>query len=141
MTRCTATYCVLFFLLTSGSAKAQFFHDDFEDGDATNGMPVSWIAPAYADAGSREVIDKSFVLTTTSREFSMDTDVEGRVYGDVSLRTQFMSAAEDAVGLYVRSTLSGPLGNPSQGQQLWSFLEGDGSLVIGRLVEGNIEIT
>ena len=37
---------------------AKLFTDNIEDGSATDGMPVSWVAPRYADTGSREVIVK-----------------------------------------------------------------------------------
>jgi len=141
MTRCITTFAILSLLLASGSARAQMFFDDFEDGDATDGIPVSWGAPSYADAGTREVIDGSFVLTADpAGPPFMDTDVEGRVYRDVSIRTQFMASAENAVGLYVRSTLSGPLGTLTEGQQLWSLLWGDGRLTLAMSEGADFEI-
>ncbi len=103
-----------------------YFLDDFEDGSVVDGNPVSWTVPGYADGGTREVINGSFVLQAPSTLFGMDTDVEGHIYRDVSLRTQFkINGDQQGVGLYVLSTLAGPPGSGSEGLQLDSELDGN----------------
>ncbi len=125
--------------LSNAATAGTLFLDDFEDGSATDGSPVTWVAPPYAASGTRIVENGSLVITAQVPNLSHDTDVQGQEYGDVSIRTLFRATAEDVVGLYVRSTLSGPLGNPNQGQQLYSYITGNGTMEIGRLVKGQLQ--
>lgn len=58
---------------------APYFFDDFEDGNATDGRPVSWVpeVPPY-DGGTRQVIDGDFVVTPGDTPFvsSLGTSYE-----------------------------------------------------------------
>ncbi len=56
------------------------------------------------------------------------------IYGDVSIRTQFLVTSEDAVGVYARSTVSGTVGNPTQGQQIYAVLLNTGVLSLDRYI-------
>lgn len=67
MRTCIAvTACLVAFGLAAPTTAATFFHDNFEDGSATDGQPVSWVAPGYAQTGTRVVQDGSLVLTAAS---------------------------------------------------------------------------
>ena len=65
--------------------ESPFFREDFKDGDATDGAPVTWeINPLYGAEASGEVIDGSYILTTNGRS-TVWTD-ESAPIGDVSIR-------------------------------------------------------
>jgi hypothetical protein len=113
------------------------FRDDFQDGSFTDNMPVSWVAPDYAQIGSRSIEDGNFVIERTGRDLPLDTEVAGHTYGKVSLRTLARTNSETGIGLFAASTLSGPVDNADSGSQIWALLLGDGEL-LGGTVLGNI---
>lgn len=107
--------------LCLGTAQAQpgppYFIDDFEDGSATDGMPVTWVPiPTFA-TGSRDVVNGEYVLTPEAATIGteMDSEVAGLVFGDVSLRTLVRSGPENWVGIYGRSNFVGPSGGSVSG--------------------------
>jgi hypothetical protein len=78
-------------ILAGGGALAQvevpFFLEDFEDGDATDGNPVTWItplAPPSTRGSTATVSDGSYVLTTQGA--SSRVAQEFTSIGDVSIR-------------------------------------------------------
>ena len=48
--------------LTAGSAKAQFFTDEYDDESAHHGSPVNWVAAEPVNGEERVVENGSFVL-------------------------------------------------------------------------------
>ncbi|MCP4256533.1 MAG: hypothetical protein GY774_03290 [Planctomycetes bacterium] len=63
------------------------FRDDFEDGSATDGAPVTW-SPVSGFAGSYEVIDGDYVLTRPTSYEEMYSGVDQYTLADTSIRTQ-----------------------------------------------------
>jgi len=63
------------------------FFDDFEDGSATDGAPVTW-SPVPGFAGSYEVIDGDYVLTRPTDIEEMYSFVDQYTLADTSIRTQ-----------------------------------------------------
>jgi hypothetical protein len=63
------------------------FLDDFEDGSATDGVPVTW-SPAPGATGSFEVIDGDYVLTRPRDTEEMYSRVNQYTLADTSIRTQ-----------------------------------------------------
>lgn len=93
------------------------FLDDFEDGNATDGSPVTWAAytPPF-DLGSRTVVDGSYVLTPSDTPIpyygpyyaETDSFVEGGVYRDVSIYAVVSVSQSDgySVGFNARDPLT-----------------------------------
>jgi hypothetical protein len=88
--------------LTTPVAHAQFFRDDFEDGSATDGNPVTWVfAPEPFHLGAFTVTGNDLVISPATqgpvpypdipnyRETGLR--VEDRVYHDVDVRTRVRS--------------------------------------------------
>ena len=127
----TFSTLVVLLCVSFSSANAQlqppFFHDDFSDGDAEDGMPVTWIPGPVGSLGTREVVDQNYVLTPTLDEAVVSVP-EGLVFGDVSIRTQFRSSGSNWVGVNARSTSHFP------GQNIWGTIFPDGELRIGYVV-------
>jgi hypothetical protein len=63
------------------------FVDDFEDGSATDGAPVTW-SSVSGFAGSYEVIDGDYVLTRPTSYEEMYSGVDQYTLADTSIRTQ-----------------------------------------------------
>jgi hypothetical protein len=63
------------------------FRDDFEDGSATDGIPVTW-SPVPGYTGSFEVIDGDYVMTRPSDIEEMYSLVNQYTLADTSIRTQ-----------------------------------------------------
>jgi hypothetical protein len=94
---------LLLSLVLALPSHAQYFHDDFEDGYATDGSPVTWVPTEPYDAGQREVVDAGYVLTPpiTANSGSggeADSHVDGLTVGNASIRSQ--SRAGSATGVY-----------------------------------------
>jgi hypothetical protein len=108
MNTCSAVLAVVFaFALAFPARAGKFFYDDFEDGSATDGRPVSWVPVPGWSTGTREVIDGSFVHTPAGmdpNQFEMVTDVEAEVYDDVSIRSQLFIEGACVAFIYARST-------------------------------------
>jgi hypothetical protein len=93
-----------------GQPETPFFMDDFEDGDASDGNPVSWVpASQYLPAGSTtSVIDGSYVLTTPNADGFVFAK-EFPSIGDVSIRAQVRDLTSDsAIVLYAKGQPSPP---------------------------------
>ncbi|MHC4521783.1 MAG: hypothetical protein ACYTAS_24585, partial [Planctomycetota bacterium] len=63
------------------------FVDDFEDGSATDGAPVTW-SSVSGFAGSYEVVDGDYVLTRPTSYEEMYSGVDQYTLADTSIRTQ-----------------------------------------------------
>jgi inhibitor of cysteine peptidase len=83
-----ASFVVVLTLVGSVATGGIVFRDDFEDGSATDGAPVTW-TPVPSAAGSFEVIDGDFVLTRPSPIEEMYCYVnQYTTLADTSIRTQ-----------------------------------------------------
>jgi hypothetical protein len=108
------TMAVIAFALTVSSAHAQFFRDNFEDGSAVDGSPVTWVpeVPPYP-VGEQRVEAGSFILTPARVEYpnpdfyETSWEIEADFPTDVLLRTQIRALGTSGVGyhvLYARDT-------------------------------------
>lgn len=89
----------------TATVNAQYFRDDFEDGSAVDGNPVTWTryAPPF-DQGTFEVVNGSLVVTPPTsgplpapgipNYWETDVYVADRVYHDVNVLTQFRGLAQ-----------------------------------------------
>jgi hypothetical protein len=68
------------------SCAGSFFIDDFEDGDATDGDPVTWVPGLAPDAATREVIAGDYVLSSNVTSSSLVQEYSD--LGDVSVLTK-----------------------------------------------------
>jgi hypothetical protein len=124
------------------TAAAPLFHDDFEDGSAVDGNPVTWVsAPAPRDPATSTVTGGDYVLTPSltppypqaAGAFEGVSLVRDLVLGDVIIRTQVRALGQGFVdaGIVVRDTFSGP---GIQGANLYADIaavDGGGNLNIG----------
>lgn len=130
MTRFAATVAVLF-LLASGRAEAQFFTDNFEDGSATDGMPVTWTPEPPFDTGEFNVVGGDFLITPGPVPslgpdwFESDAFVADRVFGDVTVKTQVraLGSGRSHTGVVVLSDFSST--------SLWAAIRDDGRMIVG----------
>jgi hypothetical protein len=75
-----------------------FFLEDFEDGDASDGEPVTWAIQALDGAvGTGIVSDGSYVLTTTGRCTLVPDGFDS--IGDVSIRTLVRGLSTESEGI------------------------------------------
>ena len=86
-------FSFVFSILVSAAVVAQeaeenhFFLEDFEDGDAMDGNPISWsVVPQFGASSQGEVIDGSYVLDTRGRCTVRSDD--SILMNDVSIRVQ-----------------------------------------------------
>ncbi len=82
-----ASFVVALTLVGSIARGGIVFRDDFEDGSATDGVPVTW-TPVPGMTGSFEVIDGDFVMTRPSNIEEMYAAVNQYTLADTSIRTQ-----------------------------------------------------
>jgi len=82
-----ASLVVVLALIGSIATGGIVFRDDFEDGSATDGAPVTW-TPVPGMTGSFEVIDGDFVMTRPSNIEEMYSAVNQYTLADTSIRTQ-----------------------------------------------------
>lgn len=118
-------------ILTMTSWAGVSFYDDFEDGSAVDGSPVSWAFVSPWDNASFEVVNGSLAVTPGAQGISGEADLEavGEVYpGDVFVRSQVYTPAGHAVGFFTRNARVGP--GTSQVFQLMGVIAGDGQLGI-----------
>ena len=117
------------FLLASArtvSLQLRIFRDTFNDGNATDGMPGTWV-PGASPEGSRDASSGDFRSTHTG---GMSTLLE-ELYGlrDVSIRTEVtfdtVSGNRDFVGVWARSPR---IDNPPS---YWGAIDTNGLLAIG----------
>jgi len=82
-----ASFVVVLTLVGSVATGEIVFLDDFEDGSATDGDPVTW-SPVPGLTGSFEVIDGDYVLTRPTDSEDMYCIVNQYTLADTSIRTQ-----------------------------------------------------
>jgi hypothetical protein len=82
-----ASFVVVLTLFGSVATGGIVFLDDFEDGSATDGAPVTW-TPLPGMTGSFEVIDGDFLMTRPSNIEEMYSAVNQYTLADTSIRTQ-----------------------------------------------------
>jgi len=113
--RFSALILILFasFALSTGASGAAIpFLDDFEDGDATDGMPVSWAIGSDGPA-TLEVVNGEYVVSPTNlslvvSSFVEETDVFPDNTGDVSVRTKLrLLGRVQSAGVFARGTPGG----------------------------------
>jgi hypothetical protein len=89
---------------SQGSAEGDWIFDDFEDGDAVDGHPFTWLADSSKPGGTREVVGGDYVLTHNGEA---DSDVLESVgaTGDVSVRSQMRFSNSDVgnAAIYARA--------------------------------------
>ncbi len=121
---------VLASLVVAIEAGAQYFIDDFEDGDAMDGMPVTWTASPPFDTGQFEVIDGAYVITpgfvSSEGYYESDAKVANRTFGDVSLRTQIhvLGIGTSYTGFWARY-------NGDDDSGVWAAVREGGRLLVG----------
>ncbi|MHC4535781.1 MAG: LamG domain-containing protein [Planctomycetota bacterium] len=98
-----ASFIVVLTLVGSVATGKIVFLDDFEDGSATDGAPVTW-SPVPGLTGNFEVIDGDFVLTRPSNIEEMFSVVNQYILADTSIRTQARLIGSNAwwFGLFAR---------------------------------------
>jgi len=82
-----AFFVVVLTLVGSVATGEIVFLDDFEDGSATDGAPVTW-SPMPGFTGSFEVIEGDYVLTRPRDIEEMYSFVDQHTLADTSIRTQ-----------------------------------------------------
>jgi len=82
-----ASFVVVLTLVGSVATGGIVFLDDFEDGSATDGAPVTW-SPLPGFTGSFEVIEGDYVLTRPSNIEEMYSFVNQHTLAGTSIRTQ-----------------------------------------------------
>jgi hypothetical protein len=83
------------------------FLDDFEDGSATDGDPVTW-SPVPGATGSFDVTDGDYVMTRPTDIEEMYSGVNQYTLADTSIRTQARLIGSSAwwFGLFARANLA-----------------------------------
>jgi hypothetical protein len=133
MTRGIACVVVLL-CLVSDSQGGEYFIDDFEDGNAEDGNPVTWVPQVPPlHRGVREVVNGDYVITPTSAPgdyyFQSDSVVLGTVHDGVTIRTQ-ARALDSAVDL--ESYYLGVFARDTDGSSgVWAAIADNGRLTIG----------
>ena len=82
-----ASFVIVLTLAGSVATGGIVFRDDFEDGSATDGAPVTW-TPWPSRTGSFEVIDGDYVMTRPRNNEEMYCYVDKYTLADTSIRTQ-----------------------------------------------------
>jgi hypothetical protein len=92
----TVACCVLIWMLSAQAASAgMVFFDDFDDGNAGDGMPVTWVP----GSGTWDASSGDYVATGSLPRVSRVTD---HVLGDTSVRAQARVVGNVEAGLLVR---------------------------------------
>jgi RNA polymerase sigma factor (sigma-70 family) len=122
--------------LTLQVRAAQFFVDDFEDGNIFDGNPVTWRTegPPF-DASINEVVNGSLVLTPPDsmpplEYVESNLTANGLSFGDVSLRTRVRAQRSGSyyVGLAGRNTFRPE--NGLVGTNVVAYMQDDGMLFL-----------
>jgi hypothetical protein len=97
------SFVVVLTLVGSVATGGIVFLDDFEDGSATDGAPVTW-SPVPGATGSFEVIGGDYVLTHPTANEEMYSHVHQYTLADMSIRTQARLIGSNAtwIGLGAR---------------------------------------
>ena len=85
LNKCVVLGCIMCGICASASAQTIFF-DDFNDGNSTDGMPVTWVLPFAGFSGSFDASSGDYVLTPSDR--AIVASVPDLILGDVSIRAQ-----------------------------------------------------
>ena len=118
----TVACCVLTWMLSAQAASAgMVFFDDFDDGNAGDGMPVTWVP----GSGTWDASSGDYVATGSLPRVSRVTD---HVLGDTSARTQARVVGNVAVNLAVR--------RPGVNEGYAGVIRPDGSMTIARFGVG-----
>jgi hypothetical protein len=114
----SVAYCVLTTTIWAQGACAEtIFFDDFNDGNAGDGMPVTWVpGPGTWDASSGDYVATGSLPSRISR-------VSDRVFGDISARTQARVVGNVSATLGVRQGNQGYAGT----------IQPNGTMAIARL--------
>ena len=117
--RLTIACCVLTSMICAQAASAAtIFFDDFNDGNAGDGMPVTWVP----GSGTWDASSGDYVATGSLPRVSRVPD---HVLGDTSARTQARVVGNIAADLAVR--------RPRVNQGYAGVIRPDGSMAIARL--------
>ncbi len=119
----TVACCVLAWMICARAASAAtIFFDDFNDGNAGDGMPVTWVPGVGTwNASSGDYVATGSIPTRVSR-------VPDHVLGDTSARTQVRVVGKVGAALGVRRTMTS-VGYAGE-------IRADGSMVIARVDGG-----
>ena len=144
--RCLISHVFLLWaiVMSATATAAMPIYDDFEDGSATDGQPLTWgLGTAPFDNGVREVVNGDYLLTpdldvnipglADYRE--NDSNVVGLILQDVSMETTARALGNEndyVIGLYGRDTWDGALGIT-----IWSALTRDGTLILTSTKDSN----
>jgi RNA polymerase sigma factor (sigma-70 family) len=110
--------------LSSFLQAAQFF-DDFNDGSATDGTPVTWAPWPFYSNGTYTIEQNSFVLRPNVASQPLVSLVDGVMATDVSIRAQVRASGESA-GTALFARFSGENQHTYQGG-----IETSGNVYIG----------
>ena len=131
---------LIIFSLSELNAQLLPFTDDFQDGDATDGSPVTWREQAEGGLpGIREVQDGDYIQQGPGYFGSYVNESSVPPFGpigDVSIRTQLRVIDTD--NSWVFSSLAAGGGTNDQGnvQLLWGGIRENGGLFLGEFFEG-----
>jgi len=85
LNKCVVLGCIMCGICASASADTIFF-DDFNDGNAADGMPVTWVLPFAGFSGTFDASSGDYVLTPSDR--AVVATVPDLILDNVSIRTQ-----------------------------------------------------
>ena len=104
-----ASFVVVLTLVGSVATGEIVFLDDFEDGSATDGAPMTW-SPVPGYNGSFDVIDGDYVLTRPSNIEEMYSFVNQHTLAGTSIRTQARLIGSNAwwLALLARANIAEP---------------------------------
>jgi hypothetical protein len=128
--------CVFSVCQTNIYAELLPFVDDFSDGDATDGMPGTWIAGGQPDA-IHDASSGDFVITANALSFSYVQELIG--LRDVSIETQVtfsQTTNEDFANVWARGASDpnafGSYWGGIREKSYWGGIRENGILGIGR---------
>jgi len=116
----------------------QVFCEDFSDGDAQDGMPVTWTEGPNQDGF--DATSGDYVVTATTNDHFKFSTVVDEVLTDVSIRTQVRTSSVEG-GAFLSARLLDPLALPSPGNYFGGIKYdpnlGGTHLILGRSDGGN----
>ena len=102
----TLTLTVILASFGLQASAATVFNDNFSDGDAQDGMPVTW---TEATSGDYDATSGDYVLTPATTDEFMSSTVVDEVLTNVSIRTQVRTSMAVG-GAFVLARVQDPLG-------------------------------
>ena len=107
---------MMIFLLHLGLCQqmpaATVFYDDFDDGNAADGTPVTWVVQGAWPFGTFNVADGDLRVTATQSGSPAVIGVSALTLGDASIRAQVRleGTSDESVAVFLRGAESGGVG-------------------------------